>query len=233
MATKKKKTAAKKSAATKPKVKAKAKAKAKTKAKATTKVKATKTKAKAKATAKPKRKDEGLLPTPEEEARFWELIEDAWAAQGKEVNKARLAMSKRKPDDDEDEDASLVDDALDGFIESLSAVFSFEDFPREELVAMDRVLERKLYDIDRHDVHEVLDGSDDGFLYARGYVVALGKAYYDAVSARPELGTDAECEEMCYLPASIHNDRFGDYPDTGSKISRESCSNSAAWPKDA
>jgi hypothetical protein len=34
------------------------------------------------------------------------------------------------------------------------------------------VLERTLYDIDRADIQAVTDGSDDGFLYARGFVVA-------------------------------------------------------------
>jgi hypothetical protein len=24
----------------------------------------------------------------------------------------------------------------------------------------------------------------------------------------------AECEVMCYLPANVHNDRYGDYPET-------------------
>jgi hypothetical protein len=43
---------------------------------------------------------------------------------------------------------------------------------------------------------------------------------------------DAECEEMCYVPAEIHQQRFGAYPDTGSTISGERCSNAAGWPED-
>ena len=98
---------------------------------------------------------------------------------------------------------------------------------------MDRVLERKLYDIDRADVQAVTDGSDDGFLYARGFIVILGKAFYDAVHANAEMAiSDAEWEPMCYLPAHVHNDRFGDFPETGSGISRESCSNRAGWAED-
>ncbi|MET8089612.1 hypothetical protein [Micromonospora sp. NPDC005220] len=50
---------------------------------------------------------------------------------------------------------------------------------------LDPVVERKLHDIDREDIHEVTDGSDDGFLYARGFIVALGRAYYEAVRTRP------------------------------------------------
>jgi hypothetical protein len=32
---------------------------------------------------------------------------------------------------------------------------------------------------------------------------------------------DAECEEMCYFFAHLHDERFGRYPHTGSGISRE------------
>lgn len=175
--------------------------------------------------------DEGTLPTPAEEARFWSLLEDAWSTQGKEANAARRALATRDPE--EDADTAPVEEALDGMIESLRAAFAFADFPREELLAMDRVLERKLYQIDRKDVHEVTDGSDDGFLYARGFIVAMGKAFYDAVDANPQLAVlDAECEVMCYLPAHVHNDRFGDFPETGSNISRESSSNGPGWADD-
>jgi NAD-dependent dihydropyrimidine dehydrogenase PreA subunit len=118
---------------------------------------------------------------------------------------------------------------------------AFEEFMRNltersrglsaaELTELDRVVERKLYDIDREDIQAVTDGSDDGFLYARGFIVALGADYYDAVVRDPEMAVlDADCEQMCYFFAHLHNERFGDYPETGSGISRESCTNNAGW----
>jgi hypothetical protein len=178
--------------------------------------------------AKPKAppKPAGILPTAEEEARFWSLIEDAWATQSAETNAARLGLATRDPGHHGED----VEAALDGVEQALRAVFSNEDFPQEELVAMDRVLERKLYDIDRADIQAVTDGSDDGFLYARGFIVALGKVFYEAVLANPAIAIcDAELEAMCYLPAQVHSERFGDYPKTGSGISRESCSNREGW----
>ena len=64
-----------------------------------------------------------------------------------------------------------------------------------DLLAFDRILERKQYDIDRQEVQEHTDGSDDGFLYARGFIVAAGRGYYDAVNADPSVAlTDLECE---------------------------------------
>lgn len=177
-------------------------------------------------------KKPALVPTAEEEARFWSLIEDAWATQSPEVNAARKALATRDPEGDEPELDDL-DGALDAVMESLRAAFANEDMPQQEVVAMDRVLERKLYDIDRQDIQEVTDGSDDGFLYARGFIVAMGKAFYDAVLANPEVAIcDAECEEMCYLPAHSHEERFGAWPETGSGISRETCSNQAGWDGD-
>ncbi len=98
-----------------------------------------------------------------------------------------------------------------------------------ELLAFDRILEKKLYEIDRAEIQEHTDGSDDGFLYARGFVVAAGKGYYDAVNAKPSIALmDFECEEMCYLSWHIHNEKFGDVPQSG--ISRETGSNKAGWP---
>lgn len=91
-------------------------------------------------------------------------------------------------------------------------------------------VERRLYDIDRADIQAVTGGSDDGFLYARGFVVALGRDFYAAVAEDPKKAVpDAECEKMCYFFAHLHNERYGTFPDTGSKISRESCSNPAGW----
>jgi len=34
---------------------------------------------------------------------------------------------------------------------------------KEHLIAFDQILEKKLYDLDRENVHEYLEGSDDGF----------------------------------------------------------------------
>jgi hypothetical protein len=47
--------------------------------------------------------------------------------------------------------------------------------PGDELATFDRILERQLYEIDRADIHAATGGSDDGFLYSRGFVVALGQ----------------------------------------------------------
>lgn len=61
----------------------------------------------------------------------------------------------------------------------------------------------------------------------------MGRDFYDAVASDPEAAVlDAECEEMCYFFAHLYCERFGEFPETGSGISRESCSNTTGWPAD-
>jgi hypothetical protein len=158
-----------------------------------------------------------------DESRFWSLIESAWqAAGGKTKARQKLAEGKLS-----EEGAEALVEALEEVIPALRA--QLDRLSEAELLAFDRILERKLYDIDRAEVQERTDGSDDGFLYARGFIVAAGKGYYDAVNARPGVALmDLECEDMCYLSWHLYREKFGEMPPSG--ISRESCSNGAGWP---
>jgi len=190
---------------------------------------------------------EPILPTPDEEERLWALIEQAWSGADESVNAARHALATRPPvpsaaetgaDDHDDHDDLLggqlmatIDAAGDAFIQRLRDLAAELSSP--ELTALDRVVERKLYDLDREEVHDVTDGSDDGFLYARGFILAVGRDYHAAVDADPRLAVlDADFEAMCYLFAHIHEKKFGAWPETGSGISRETCGNPAGWPTD-
>jgi hypothetical protein len=158
-----------------------------------------------------------------DESRFWSLIESAWqAVGGKTKTRQKLAEGKLA-----EERAEALVEALGEVMPALRA--QLDRLPAAELLAFDRILERKLYDIDRAEVQEHTDGSDDGFLYARGFLVAAGRGYYDAVNANPARALmDLECEEMCYLSWHLHREKFGEVPASG--ISRESCSNKAGWP---
>lgn len=163
------------------------------------------------------------VPTEAEESRFWRLIESAWARVGPEESR-RAALIDRETEDEAYALAPYLDAFL-GHLRDLSA-----DLSAAELTDLDRVLERKLYDLDRADIQEVTDGSDDGFLYCRGFIVAMGREFYDAVVADPSVAVvDAECEPMGYFFAHLHDSRFGGFPDTGSGISRETASNTAGW----
>ncbi|MEW2359119.1 DUF4240 domain-containing protein [Spirillospora sp. NPDC029432] len=166
------------------------------------------------------------------EERFWALLEAAWAPLGDEVGRARRELARRDPESDEvlygEPPLSVVEGALKGFLDNLTA--AGRELPAEELAEFDRIAERKLYDIDSAELHAVTDGSDDGFLYARGFVVALGREFYTAVARDARVAVpDAWCERMCYLFAHLYDERFGGFPSTGSGISRESFSNPLGW----
>ncbi|MGK8488899.1 DUF4240 domain-containing protein [Nocardia asiatica] len=164
------------------------------------------------------------IPTVADESRFWSLIESAWERVGAEPNALRKALIDRRTDDS----AYAIDKHLDAFVGHLRVLS--ERLSSEELTALDRVLERKLFDIDRSDIQEVTDGSDDGFLYCRGFIVAMGRDFFDAVAADPQVAVlDADCEAMCYFFAHLHRERFGVFPDTGSGISRETATNPDGW----
>jgi len=162
-----------------------------------------------------------------DENRFWAMIEAAWGTVGGKVKpRQRLADGKLPAGQ-----AYALQEVLED--EVVSALRDLLDrLPAAELLAFDRILERRLYDIDRADIHERTDGSDDGFLYCRGFIVGMGRAYYEAVLADPDRAVvDAECEEMCYLSWHLHQEKYGDVPPSG--ISRETQSNTAGWPPEA
>ncbi|MBS2965118.1 DUF4240 domain-containing protein [Actinocrinis puniceicyclus] len=168
------------------------------------------------------------FPTVDDEARFWSLLEQAWSQVDDAVNVIRLSMASGPADSDRAADLAIVDETTDDFLEALTVLC--RGMSSRELTDLDRVLERKLYDIDRADIQAVTDGSDDGFLYARGLIIALGRDYYAAVAANPRVAIlDGEFEAMCYFFARLHGDLYGAWPATGSGISRESCSNPAGW----
>jgi hypothetical protein len=132
------------------------------------------------------------------EARFWSMIEDAWVSTGGWSDERKALAVGQLPDE---QLADLVG-ALDDVIPSLRA--SLQRLNQDDLLVFDRILERKLWDIDRPEIQKFTDGSDDGFLYARGFIVAAGRDFYDAVK-----------------------ERFGEMP--RSDITRESASNPAGW----
>ena len=157
-----------------------------------------------------------------EDSRFWAMIETAWQVVGGKV-KVRQKLA----------DGKLSEEKAEELLEALEEVILalHEQLTRlsaADLLAFDRILERKLYEIDRAEIQEHTDGSDDGFLYARGFIVVAGQGYYEAVNVKPSVALmDMECEEICYLSWHLYAEKFGELPPSG--ISRESCSNKAGW----
>jgi hypothetical protein len=142
------------------------------------------------------------------------------------VRQARQALVVRPPGSPAD--TAVLKGALPEFLDALRGLC--QGLPAGGLMALDHVVERKLWEIDRADVHAVIGGSDDGFLYSRGFTVAMGREFHCSVAGDPPMGAPwAECEEMCYLFAHLHHERLGTFPDTASGISRESGHNLVGW----
>jgi hypothetical protein len=163
-----------------------------------------------------------------DEAKFWSMIEAAWGGQPEEINSARAALVNENSEEGSNEEAAfLVCEVAEDMVVAVLRE-ALKQISQEDIAAFDRILERKLYDIDREDIHEYTDGSDDGFLYCRGFIVAAGQAFYDAVNADPSKAVcDAECESITYISAMLYEELYGDFP--SSDICRESFSNSAQW----
>jgi hypothetical protein len=166
------------------------------------------------------------IPAPADEAWFWALVEAAWAPLGSGIREVRQELVTRHPGSRAD--ISILEGALPAFLDILAGCS--RGLSPDELTRLERVVERKLWELDRADVHAVTGGSADGFLYSRGFVVAMGREFCDAVIGDPEMAVPyAECEEMCYFFAHLHHERFEAFPDTGSGICRESCQNLVGW----
>ena len=159
------------------------------------------------------------------ETQFWKIIDSAWKASPELLAHRKSALRTISDPESKDEHEAYIEDE-ERFINVIKQ--HLDQLSADDLLSFDRILERKLYDIDREDVHEHTDGSDDGFLYCRGYIVAIGKAYYDAVSSNPSNATfDCECESITYVSAHMYEEKFGPLPPSG--ICRETQSNQDCW----
>ncbi len=158
---------------------------------------------------------------------FWSMIEQAWEETAPQLKAKRMKIAAKKgvkePTKLSGELSEIIDNDL---VENLVAKLRLLD--KETLALFDLILEKKLYDIDRSDIHEYTDGSDDGFLYCRGFIVGMGKEYYETIKNDPEKATmDLEAESFCYFPTHLYSELYNSLPT--SEISRETCSNAEGW----
>lgn len=167
-----------------------------------------------------------------DEHQFWSILEDAWSSDSglvafREDVLATIDSKSGKEEFEEKYDDEPMIPNEEALLDSIRGKLS--GLTKDELHQFDVILERKLYEIDRQEIQEHTDGSDDGFLYCRGFIVAIGKEYYEAVNRAPNNAMyDWECESITYISYHMYTEKFGDMPSSG--ISRESCSNANGWP---
>jgi Protein of unknown function (DUF4240) len=88
----------------------------------------------------------------------------------------------------------------DGDAERLKTVLLA--LPAEDICAFSLALDDMMYALDRRDIHDVTDGSDDGFEYMRLWIISRGRAYCESVIADPHNAPqwgDEENEDFGYV----------------------------------
>jgi hypothetical protein len=111
----------------------------------------------------------------------------------------------------EDRFWALVD-LSGGDAEQLKAVLL--TLPAEDICAFSLTLDDMMYALDRRDILDVTDGSDDGFEYVRLWIISRGRAYYESVVAdsrnAPQwAGAEEEHEMFGYAPEDGYKAKVG------------------------
>ncbi|RYF97378.1 MAG: DUF4240 domain-containing protein [Chitinophagaceae bacterium] len=157
--------------------------------------------------------------------KFWEYLEEVWAAESELKKKRRKALDT----DDEKLFQDLTIEIEEVLLESYEDMLY--NLEKSELESFIHHLEERLFNIDRKDVHKYIEGSDDGFLYCRCFVVAMGEEYYNRVDKSPGAAhPDLEAEGFGFTAYSVYADRFDDEFERNSKHNIETGSNLSGWP---
>ena len=158
------------------------------------------------------------------EEKFWEIIEASWA-DSPELNKMRAKAIKTN-------DAELLEELSGELEETITKNYRERLFELEKSAITDfiHILEEKLYKIDREEVHEHTDGSDDGFLYCRCFILGMGKEYYEMIDNDPSAATmDLEAESFGFAAYGVYKKKFGEEFERNSVHCIESVSNQKEW----
>jgi hypothetical protein len=132
-------------------------------------------------------------------------------------------------------DRSQIGEALDDDAALAPLVEALALEPEAEIRAFHDHLARVLYRLDGElfadEAGESKD-SNDGFLYARCFVVAQGRTHYDAVLAQPSKmpkTVDGWFEALLSAPHKAWEQRTGEQWEYEPEVSWETGSNTTAW----
>jgi hypothetical protein len=158
------------------------------------------------------------------EPEFWEIIELSWRDSPALDKQRAKAIKKNDEELLEELSGELEDTILENYARRLSAL------DKEDFVDFLRFLEEKLYRLDREDIHEFTDGSDDGFLYCRCFILGMGEQYYNMVDKDPSAATmDLEAESFGFSAYQVYEEKFGEEFERYAVHCIESGSNNSGW----
>lgn len=158
------------------------------------------------------------------EQKFWEIIESSWADSPKLDKKRAKALKSN----DEELLQELSEELEDTICENYNKRLLMLD--KDDFTKFIHILEERLYNIDREEIHEYTDGSDDGFLYCRCFILGMGEQYYNMVDKNPSKAImDLEAELFGVSAYGIYEEKFGEEFDRNTIHCIETCSNENYW----
>ncbi len=155
------------------------------------------------------------------EEYFWSIIEAAWPSTvGTTADRLRAFEGVPTGRTNTFRHVARMLNNLEDTLDLLDA---------DSLLLFNHILHQKVYDLDQAAIHVYVRRSADGFLYFRGFVVAMGRAYYEALlTDHSKARTVFECESILYLARQVYEDKFGDMP--WPEFCIETGSNPVGWP---
>ena len=158
------------------------------------------------------------------EQDFWKIIELSWS-DSPEINKSRI---KALQTNDEELLEELSGELEETIVENYKKRLLTLD--KENFTDFLHILEEKLYKIDREEIQEYTDGSDDGFLYCRCFILGMGEQYYKMIDKDSSKATmDLEAETFGFSAYSVYKENFGEEFERNTIHNIESCSNPEGW----
>ncbi|MDQ3634836.1 MAG: DUF4240 domain-containing protein [Acidobacteriota bacterium] len=158
------------------------------------------------------------------EEKFWKIIESSWADSPEIYALRTKALENNEEKLLEELSGKLENEIFENYNERIKSLekYDFTNFIH--------ILEEKLYIIDREEIQEYTDGSDDGFLYCRCFIVGMGEKYYTLVDKNPSKATmDIEAESFGFSAYTVYEKKFGEEFERNSIHCIESCSNTDSW----
>lgn len=158
------------------------------------------------------------------EATFWQLIEDAWADAPQWNEYRAYAIRTNDPEAMMHLDRALDEDVRIHYENRL------KQLSKRELTEFIHILEERIYNLDRSELCDRVEGSDDSFLYIRCFIVGVGEAYYQAIEQHYDLANgEAWAEGFGFAAYAVYEDVYGEEFDRYQFHSMETCSNEAGW----
>jgi hypothetical protein len=158
------------------------------------------------------------------EQEFWKIIELSWKDLPNADKKRADALETNDEELLEELSEFLTGEILEKYKKRLLLL------DKKEFTEFIHILEERLFNLDREEIHEFTDGSDDGFLYCRCFILGMGEEYYNLIDKNPSKAKfDLEAESFGFSVYQIYEEKFGEEFDIYSVHCIESGSNQTGW----